>query len=109
MADSIAAYGSEVFPQLSTFQRTKRRLLSSYSGMGALSPTISGFTFDSAARLYYFGSLAPTDPESILMLNTEGSGADMESLQPVQVLEPDCAHDVDRNWTPEQVLPYQYS
>ena len=90
-------------PQLSSFQQTRQTLFSSYGSMGSLSPTISDFTFDTSARLYYFGSVSPSDPESILMLDT-GSGADMETAHPVQVLEPDCAlHDVDRNWTPEQV------
>ena len=88
-------------PKHSSFEQIRNTLLSSYGVLGPLSPTISEFVFDSSNHLYYFGSLTPGAPESILMLDM--NSADVENQSAVQILDPQCARCVSRNLTPEQV------
>ena len=91
----------DVRPKQSSFEQIRNTLLSSYGILGPLSPTISGFVFDSSNHLFYFGSLTPGAPESILMLDM--NSADIENLSAVQILDPECARYVSRDLTPEQV------
>ena len=87
------------------FQTARSKLLACYASIGPLNPTISDFTFDSAGRLYYFGTGLSQTAESILTLDMK-LDAELENTAAVQAVDPNCAHSADRNWTVEQVPTY---
>ena len=96
-----SSYPVDAKPKQNSFEEIRNTLLSSYGVLEPLSPTISEFVFDTSNHLYYFGSLTPGAPESILTLDL--NSADIENLSAVQIVDPQCARCVSRNLTPEQV------